>query len=150
MFVFGESEERSGSKIRLIPCANWPARVLINSKCIEWRFRVISDNSSTASVVNHVNLILVASLLHHTPCHRRFWVTWECSCYHSFAVQLCSSILSPRFLGQQLWKVNGHWHGDFSVFCSKLIKYLTKYLFSNCLIVPRRKYWVISPEKNEL
>ena len=42
-------------------------------------------------------------------------------------------------------RLKGHCHGDFSVFCSKLLKYLTRYLFSNIkLLLEERKNKIFS------
>ena len=69
----------------------------------------------------------------------------------------CLAMLSPhhcisscRRKGSCSGTLKGHCHGDFAIFSSKWLKYLTKNPLSIAVRVPRRKYQGISPGKNKL
>ena len=64
--------------------------------------------SSFNSVIdwNFLNfVVLVPSPLLLIPCHRSFLDSWRHSCYHSFAVRLCSFISWLIFQDRLYWKV---------------------------------------------
>lgn len=50
-------------------------------------------------------VVLVPSPLLLIPCHRSFLDSWRHSCYHSFAVRLCSFISWLIFQDRLYWKV---------------------------------------------
>ena len=83
----------------------------LESDC--WRFFIFFNKSRTFwSSFNGVIdwsflyfVVLVPSPLLLIPCHRSFLDSWRHSCYHSFAVRLCSFISWLIFQDHLYWKV---------------------------------------------